>query len=92
VKRGVPTSFGAAPLSSLIAGKAGDAPVWPHPQGTARGPSVAPIYRTVAQACMADPALHQMLALLDALRIGRSRERALAQKLLTERLHLGHAA
>jgi hypothetical protein len=32
-----------------------------------------------------------MLALLDALRAGRSRERALAKKYLTERMEASHA-
>jgi len=31
---------------------------------------------------LADPALHRLLALLDALRTGRARERALAAKLM----------
>lgn len=92
VKRGVPTSFGAAPLAELIVSKPGELPVWPHLQGAAKGPSVSPIYKTAPQAALIDPALHQMLALLDALRMGRQRERALAGKLLAERLNQRHAA
>ncbi|MDQ3289402.1 MAG: MarR family transcriptional regulator [Pseudomonadota bacterium] len=86
VKRGVPTAFGAEPLASLIGSVPGDAPVWAHPAGSARGPSLSPLYRTAPQAAMADPALHRLLALLDALRSGRARERELAQSLLTEAL------
>lgn len=77
VKRGVPTAHGTKPLSSLIRGD-GDPPVWAHAQGSARGPSISPIYRTAPQAALLDPALHELLALLDALRIGRARERELA--------------
>jgi hypothetical protein len=91
-RRGVPTAFGARPLSAQINSAPGEAPVWAHPQGTVKGPSLPPIYRTAPQAALKDPALYQLLALLDALRMGRSRERALAQKLLTERLSPGHAA
>jgi hypothetical protein len=91
VKRGVPTSFGALPLSAEITSAPGEAPVWPHPDGQVRGPSLSPLYRQVPKAALADPALYELLALLDALRVGRSRERALAQRLLSERLSKSHA-
>jgi hypothetical protein len=86
VRRGVPTSFGALPLSAQINAAPGEAPVWPSPEGQARGPSLSPLYRHVPEAALADPTLYELLALLDALRAGRSRERTLAQKLLSERL------
>lgn len=92
VRRGVPTSFGAPPLSALITAAPGEAPVWPHPEGQARGPSLSPLYKQVPDAALADAALYELLALLDALRAGRSRERALAQKLLSERMRQPHAA
>ncbi len=82
VKRGVPTSFGAEPLSGHLTAAAGDAPVWAHPDGKARGPTLSPLYRTAPQAALADPALHRLLALLDALRTGRARERSLASTLM----------
>jgi hypothetical protein len=91
VKRGVPTSFGALPLSAEITSAPGEAPVWPHPDGQVRGPSLSPLYRQVPEAALGDPALYELLALLDALRVGRSRERALAQRLLSERLSKSHA-
>lgn len=86
VKRGVPTAFGAEPLISLLTATPGEAPVWAHPTGSAKGPTLSPIYRTAPQAALADPALHRLLALLDALRVGRARERALAAKLLETEL------
>lgn len=85
VKRGVPTAHGAAPLAGKLHSE-GDAPVWAHPQGSARGPTVPPIYRTAPQAALADPGLHGFLALLDALRIGRARERELASQMLNDAL------
>lgn len=91
VKRGVPTSFGALPLSQKISAAPGEAPVWAHPQGSAKGPVLSPLYRTAPQAALADPALHRMLALLDALRTGRARERAMAAKLLREEMELSNA-
>jgi len=92
IRRGVPTSFGASPLSVQISAAPGEAPVWPHAEGQARGPALSPLYRHAPEAALADPALYELLALLDALRAGRSRERALAQKLLSERLGLPRAA
>jgi hypothetical protein len=86
VKRGVPTAFGVEPLASLLTTAPGEAPVWADPDGKARGPTLSPLYRTAPQAALADPALHRLLALLDALRSGRARERALAAKLLEPEL------
>ncbi|UXH78773.1 hypothetical protein [Roseateles amylovorans] len=86
VKRGVPTAFGAEPLASQLTAAPGEAPVWAHPTGSAKGPTLAPLYRTVPQAALADPALHRLLALLDALRMGRARERNLAAKLMEAEL------
>jgi hypothetical protein len=85
-RRGVPTSFGALPLSAEISSASSEVPVWPYPDGQVRGPSLSPLHRHVPVAALADPALYQYLALLDALRIGRSRERALAERLLSDRL------
>lgn len=88
VKRGVPTAFGAEPLASQLVAAPGEAPVWAHPEGKAKGPTISPLYRTAPQAALADPALHRLLALLDALRTGRARERALAAKLMDAELTL----
>lgn len=82
VKRGVPTAFGAEPLASQLTAAPGEAPVWAYPTGSAKGPTLSPLYRTAPQAALADPALHRLLALLDALRVGRARERSLAATLL----------
>lgn len=91
VKRGVPTSFGAAPLLDKLVAAPGEAPVWAHPQGGAKGPALTPLYRSVPQAALADPALHRLLALVDALRAGRARERALASELLQQELERADA-
>lgn len=86
VKRGVPTAFGAEPLAAMVTAAPGEAPVWPHPKGTAKGPTLSPLYRSAPQAALADPALHRLLALLDALRTGRARERAMASQLMQAEL------
>jgi len=84
--RGVPTAHAAVPLSSLIEPSGEDPPVWPCADGAVRGQSFAPLYRSVPAAAGRDPALYEVLALADAIRGGRARERNLAAKLLQERL------
>ncbi|MGH8025698.1 MAG: MarR family transcriptional regulator [Pseudoxanthomonas sp.] len=91
-KRGVPTAHRAEPLASLLRGGDSEIPVWAHPQGSARGPTISPIYRTAPQAALTDPALYRLLALLDALRMGRVRERELAAEALANELKLPDAA
>lgn len=91
IRRGVPTAFGTEPLAGLMTVPQGEAPVWAHPTGNAKGPTLLPLYRTVPQAALADPALYRLLALLDALRIGRARERALAAKWMETELMRPHA-
>lgn len=59
--------------------------VWPHPEGEIRGESLEPLYPSVVDAARRDSALHESLALVDALRIGRARERKLAIDLLAKR-------
>ena len=82
VTRGVPTAYAAAPLDELIAPSADPPPVWPHAKGAARGLALAPLYPSVPEAALKDARLYAALALLDALRIGQTREREAAQKLL----------
>jgi hypothetical protein len=86
VKRGVPTAFGTEPLASQLSVAPGEAPVWAHPEGKVKGPTLSPLYRTAPQAALSDPALHRLLALVDALRTGRARERSLAARLIEDEL------
>lgn len=67
----------AAPLDELPL-------VWAHPNGAVRGESIEPLYPSAVDAALRDPKLHEGLALVDALRIGRSRERSLALRYLKE--------
>lgn len=85
VTRGMPTAHAALPLSEEIVGD-DLPPVWPDPEGTVRGETLEPLYRTAPTAARNDPKLYELLALVDAIRIGRARERALAEKHLEDRL------
>jgi hypothetical protein len=85
VTRGVPTSYAAPPLRSQFS--VGDLPpVWPHPEGSSRGEGLVPLYRSAPDAALRDPALYEWLALVDALRSGKARERRMAGEELARRL------
>ena len=78
---GVPTSY-AAPAFAGVFPEGHEPLVWPDSRGTARGEGIAPLHPGVPRAALADPALYELLALFDALRAGRSRERGMAMKRL----------
>ncbi len=84
--RGLPTAYAAAPLNTHIAPSNDPSPVWPYPQGKVRGIALAPLYPTVPACALANPRLYGLLALLDALRSGQTRERELAKQLLNQAL------
>ena len=85
VTRGIPTSFGAPCFPKLISGDELP-PVWPAADGAVRGLSFSPLYRSVPIAAQRDPALYQLLVLVDALRGGKAREREVAKHDLLRRL------
>lgn len=87
VVRGVPTSHSANPLKEDI--QSSEAYVWPYGKGTVRGHSILPLYPSVPEAALKDEKLHELLALVDALRVGRAREKELAIAALKKRLDLG---
>jgi hypothetical protein len=73
-------------LNSLIIQTDELPPVWPYPEGTVRGVEFSPLYRSVPKAVAKDKALYELLALVDAIRDGRARDRELAVKELTARV------
>lgn len=85
ITRGVPTSYAAPPLKAQFA-ESVLPPVWPHPEGTARGEGLAPLYKSAPGAALRDPHLYEWLALVDAVRAGRARERKLATQEIERRL------
>lgn len=79
--RGMPTAHSAPPLSGMIAG-GDEVYVWPYENGTVRGISISPLYSSVPFACEKDRELYEYLTLIDAIRIGRAREKKLAEELI----------
>jgi hypothetical protein len=84
--RGVPTGYAAPPLNDQIAADGDLPPVWPDAEGSVRGVTLEPLHRAVPKAARKDPTLYEILALIDALRDGRVRERQLAERELSARL------
>ena len=87
VVRGVPTSHSASPLNAEI--QASEAYVWPFAKGTIRGHSIIPLYPSVPAAALKDTYLHELLALTDALRVGKAREKEIAIIEIKKRLGIG---
>lgn len=87
VVRGIPTSHSAAPLKDKI--ESAEHYVWPYAKGTVRGHSIIPLYPTVPEAALKDAKLYELLALVDALRVGRAREKELALAEIKTRLGFG---
>lgn len=86
ISRGIPTSYAAEPLSHFISPGSEPIPVWPYAEGSSRGVALTPLYKSVPVAALRDPQLYEQLALIDALREGRARERKLAEQELIKRL------
>jgi hypothetical protein len=86
VTRGLPTGIAAEPLKSQFMDAMGEAPVWPYAHGQMRGYAINPLHRQVPKAALEDPKLYELLALVDAVRGDRTRERAIAAEELTKRV------
>lgn len=88
--RGIPTAWAAPVMRGQVIDNELP-PVWPDPEGEVRGQAVKPLYASAVAAAKRDPGLHDLLALVDALRLGRARERRIAElaleKLLAEVAH-----
>lgn len=84
--RGVPTAWGAKPLSEQLAPQSGLPPVWPDPKGPQRGLALEPLHESVPGIARRDEEMGQALALVDGIRAGDARVSKLAAELLSDRL------
>lgn len=82
--RGVPTAHAAPPLNQEIVSN--EPYVWPYGEGIVRGESIEPLHPKVPEACLKDPDFYEYMALCDALRVGRAREKNLAIDILKKKL------
>ncbi|MCK4746293.1 MAG: hypothetical protein KAT15_04630 [Bacteroidales bacterium] len=82
--RGIPTAHSAPPLNIHIASD--EYYVWPFALGHFRGQSIEPLYITVPAVVNDDPQFYELIALVDAIRVGRAREYKIAVEELQKRL------
>ncbi|QXP61933.1 hypothetical protein H0I26_10675 [Olleya sp. HaHaR_3_96] len=84
IVRGIATAHSAAPLNNTIVSE--EHYVWPSGKGNLRGQAIIPLYPSVIDAVQKDEVLHEILALVDAIRVGRAREKEIAIKELKIRI------
>lgn len=82
--RGLATGASAPPLQQTFGAE--PAYVWPGAVGSQWGIAVEPLYPQAPAAAAQDEVLYALLALTDALRLGRPREVTLARQLLEQHL------
>jgi DNA-binding transcriptional ArsR family regulator len=87
--KGVPTSHAGPVLSHDVV--ADDAIVWPSAEGSVVGRSLPPLVPKAAELPVRSPIVYALMTLVDALRVGRIRERRLATAHLRERVYGNHA-
>jgi hypothetical protein len=88
--RGVPTAHSGPVLADVIT--ADEQYVWPSSQGPSRGFAIAPLIPRAEELPQRSPATYVALSLVDAVRVGRARERALAIEALRARFSLPSGA
>jgi hypothetical protein len=89
VARGIPTSYAAPPLTKYFGVQDDLPPVWPDAEGKKKGYALEPLFKPIGKAVRQDSKLYELLALIDAIRDGRARERKLAEQEL--RIRIAHA-
>jgi len=84
IQRGMLTAHSAPPLNNLIVSN--ETYVWPWGMGKERGQAIELLHPEVPEVCSRDPVLYELLALVDALRLGRAREKKHAIEELKKRI------
>ena len=82
--RGIPTAHSALPLNKEI--QSNESYVWSYAEGKVRGQSIEPLHKSVPVASLKDKKLYELLALTDALRVGKVREKNIAMEELEKRI------
>jgi hypothetical protein len=76
--RGIATSHSAPILQEVILQSETDTFVWAYANGKQKGLAIEPLSKNAPKAALMDRKLYDFLALLDAVRIGKSREKNIA--------------
>jgi hypothetical protein len=81
----MPTAHSAPPLSESIRSSS-VIYVWPDDEGSIRGEAIEPLYPTVPKAAKFDNIFYELMSLVDAIRVGKSREHQIAAIELKKRM------
>lgn len=74
--RGLPAAHSAPPLDDIIQGE--ESYVWPFAEGSVRGQAIEPLRVNVPEACLKNQDFYEYMALCDAIRVGKVREKNIA--------------
>ncbi len=88
LERGIPTSHSAPVFRNEIVRSENDVYVWPYAKGPARGLAIKPLSLNAPKATLKDDMLYDFLALIDALRVGRAREKNIAVNKLKKMIQI----
>lgn len=80
ITRGIPTAHSSKFFKNKILTSNKNKYVWPYEKGTEQGQSIKPLYKTVPSVIAENQELYYILSLLDAIRIGGSRENMIAKE------------
>lgn len=84
ITRGIPTAISAPPLDNEFFSEGGF--VWTYGKGNTRGQSIEPLHFKTPEACLNDEKYYELMALTDAIRVGKVREQNMAYEMLKERI------
>jgi len=84
IVRGLATAHSALPLATEISSD--DAYVWPYAHGKLRGQAIEPLHPKIPEAALKDVGFYELMALVDALRVGKVREQRIAIDMLKEKI------
>lgn len=86
-RTGLPTAWAHPDVAPLFAdGESARALVWPSDKADVRGESLVPLFANLPAVAARDPRLHHLLAMVDAVRAGGTRERRVVGDALSERI------
>lgn len=87
IVRGMPTSFAAHPLKDqLLVEPENHIPVWPDPEGETLGYAIQPLHSGAPEAAKRDLRFYELLAMVDAMREGRAREKSMVRHFIAKQL------
>ncbi len=83
---GVPTGISSPAHEKMVVQSGQDVFVWPSTLGKKRGQVIKPLYPNLAEAVLKDKEFYDLMAAVEILRVGRARERRLAEQYLEKRI------